>query len=54
MTNKSRAQKFILEGIDGGDSLGFLAAIGVLVAVSHRFKGATLGWTLQGSWRPVL
>lgn len=43
-----------LSGIDGGNPLGFLAAIGTLVLARSFVPGAKLHWQPMGGWRPVL
>ena len=59
MTPKSDDQGLVLNGLDGGNPLGFLAAVGTLLIYSDRRDGAAdaarLGWreTPEG-WRPLL
>lgn len=59
MTPGSSDQGLVLGGLDGGNPLGFLAAVGTLLILSDRDDGEAdvpqLGWrdTLAG-WRPVL
>ncbi len=45
-----------LSGLDGLNLLGFLAAMGTLIALdgSKNVPDVRLRWTLNGSWRPVL
>ncbi len=43
-----------LDGIDGSDPLGFLAALGLLVVATRECPSARLCWRLDGLWRPVL
>ncbi len=43
-----------LTGLDGGNPLGFLAALGVLRALTTAGHAARLAWRLQGVWRPEL
>jgi hypothetical protein len=43
-----------LTGLDGTNPLGFLAALGVLQAVSEGTPSACLEWRHEGTWRPVL
>lgn len=43
----------VLTGLDGTNPLGFLAALGVLDAVSAR-ECASLRWGRESGWRPVL
>lgn len=50
-------QGILLNGIDGGNLLGFLAAVGTLrvVTESDRSQNWTLGWRVhRGTWVPVL
>jgi hypothetical protein len=46
----------VLTGLDGKNPLGFLAALGVLNAVSDHTKSARpkLSWQRKGTYRPVL
>lgn len=44
----------VLAGLDGGDPLGFLAALGLLRVASLVDTGARLRWVLQGSWVAAL
>lgn len=59
MTPRSDDQGLVLKGLDGGNPLGFLAAVGALLIFSDRCDGAAdvarLGWkeTPEG-WRPLL
>ncbi len=49
--------EFILNGLDGANPLGFLAALGVLKATSDALPGNNVKmWWSQGfsSWRPIL
>lgn len=50
--------QFQLTGLDGSNPLGFLAALGTLVALDHQTSELEtrprLGWRLAGVWRPVL
>jgi hypothetical protein len=43
-----------LPGLDGSNPLAFLAALGVLNAVSESSPRSMLTWELRGTWRPVL
>lgn len=43
-----------LTGLDGANPLGFLAALGVLAAVTDFSCEARLTWRRLGAWRPVL
>lgn len=45
----------VLRGLDGGNPLAFLAALGTAVTM-HRVNSETrLGWlSMEGGWRPVL
>lgn len=50
-------REYALSGLDGGNLLGFLAALGTLKAVSELAPGADwrMRWTDEtGPWRPVL
>ena len=42
-----------LSGLDGSNPLGFLAALGVLDAVSGD-EHAALWWRYEAGWNPVL
>ncbi len=45
----------LLEGLDGTNPLGFMAALGVLRILSVSKDGVKLAWTLSsGTWRPEL
>lgn len=44
----------LLEGVDGGSPLGFLAALGAFSCVSRVHPGAHLSWRFQGEYHPVL
>lgn len=46
--------EFMLKGIDGGNPLGFLSAIGTLVAISKLIPNVTMRWRFDGKWRPIL
>lgn len=50
-------RELLLSGIDGSNPLGFLAALGVLLAV-HESRAGTevprLTWRNEGLWRPVV
>jgi len=49
--------EFVLKGLDGGNSLGFLAALGVLRASTLAWpeRAVRLAWSDQhGGWRPRL
>ena len=45
-----------LSGIDGGNPLGFLAALGAFrtLAITSPFGAVSLGWRDRAAWRPVL
>lgn len=46
-------QGLLLNGLDGGNPLGFLAAIGTAVVVRDTFPNTRLGWkSTGGGWRP--
>ncbi|MCC6649367.1 MAG: hypothetical protein IT374_27825 [Polyangiaceae bacterium] len=46
--------ELVLTGLDGANPLGFLAALGVLEALSENHSGARLAWRDEGVWRPVV
>lgn len=50
------AQGLLLNGLDGSNPLGFLAAVGTLCILGDAFAGPVrLGWrSVQGSWKPLL
>ncbi len=54
------AEPIVLEGLDGGTPLGFLAGLGVQRVLAERSRGTAadgtplLSWTLLDAWRPVL
>ena len=59
MTPGSSDQALVLSGLDGGNPLGFLAAVGTLLILSDRDDGEAdvprLGWRdTPAGWRPVL
>ena len=59
MTPRSDHQGLVLSGLDGGNPLGFLAAVGTLLILSDRDDDAAdvrrLGWReTPTGWRPVL
>ena len=43
-----------LHGLDGGNPLGFLAALGALEGALDDSTEARLTWRREGEWRPVL
>jgi hypothetical protein len=45
--------EFACTGLDGSNPLGFLAALGVLEALSERGVPVRLAWRDDGVWRPV-
>ena len=48
-------QGLLLNGLDGGNPLGFLAAIGTTVAAQDTFPNVRLCWkSTSGGWRPWL
>ena len=52
--NKS-TRGILLNGLNGGNPLGFLAAVGAFIALHGRFPGVCLGWKVTGAgWRPVI
>lgn len=49
--------ELLLEGLDGSNPLGFLAALGVLRVLSEQAEPAEtprLAWRNEGLWRPVI
>jgi len=55
MTETDLSQGLVLRGLDGGNPLAFLAALGTAVTVHAIFPEARLGWQFtDGGWRPVL
>lgn len=50
------ARGLLLNGLDGSNPLGFLAALGTLCVLSHAFGSSIhLGWrSTRGSWKPFL
>lgn len=53
MTTSKSAGGLLLNGLDGGNPLGFLAAIGTAVVVRDTFPSIRLGWkSTNGGWRP--
>jgi hypothetical protein len=46
--------ELLLTGLDGANPLAFLAALGVLEAVTDRDPGCTLAWRDAGTWHPIL
>lgn len=44
----------VLTGLDGANPLGFMAALGVLEALSEARSLATLRWDYVGAWRPIV
>ncbi len=43
-----------LNGLDGANPLAFLAALGVLIALTDQGEEVTLHWADDGVWRPVI
>lgn len=55
MTAHDPDTEILLNGLDGGNPLGFLAAVGTAVILQGRFSQALFGWRqTAGSWRPLL
>ena len=55
MTMSESTAGLVLNGLDGGNPLGFLAAIGTAVVVRDTFTDVCLGWnSTSGGWRPWL
>lgn len=47
--------KVTLDGVNGGNPLGFLAAIGTIAVLSEKYPNASMHWQKSGrSWIPVL
>jgi len=44
----------VLTGLDGSNPLGFLAALGVVNALTDRRHDVRLSWRNDGVWRPVV
>jgi len=54
-SNRDEAKGLILTGIDGGNPLGFLAAIGAATLAHALYPAMRWGWRqAAGSWQPVL
>lgn len=55
-TTKAHAdeREIVLTGIDGANPLGFLAALGALVALRRTVSDARLGWRRGAVWRPII
>ena len=57
MTAHDPNTEILLNGLDGGNPLGFLAAVGTAVILRDIFPQARLGWRWRqtaGGWRPFL
>lgn len=55
MTNEPEAPGLLLNGLDGSNPLGFLAAVGTAVVLQDVFPEMYLGWQqAEGGWRPFL
>lgn len=55
MTAHDPNTEILLNGLDGGNPLGFLAAVGTAVILRDIFPQARLGWRqTAGGWRPFL
>lgn len=56
MTTASTTHELVLNGLDGANPLGFLAALGTLNTAVQAFapKPVTMRWMQHGAWRPVL
>jgi hypothetical protein len=55
MHQTSQTTPLTLNGIDGGNPLGFLAALGAAIVTSSFCQETRFCWCLEGgSWRPVL
>lgn len=56
MTAATATHELVLTGLDGGNPLGFLAALGTLrsVALARPDARPLMSWRFGGAWRPVL
>ena len=55
MTANESTPGLLLNGLDGGNPLGFLAAIGTAVVLQDVFPEIRLGWErTEDGWRPLL
>ncbi len=55
MTTNEPTQGLLLNGLDGGNPLGFLAAIGVAITANDIFPKTVVGWRQTGNgWRPSI
>ena len=55
MTANESTLGLLLNGLDGSNPLGFLAAIGTAVVLQDVFPEIRLGWEqIEGGWRPFL
>ena len=55
MTANGSSPGLLLNGLDGSNPLGFLAAIGTAVVLQNVFPEIRLGWEqTEGGWRPFL
>ena len=55
MTANGSTSGLLLNGLDGSNPLGFLAAIGTAVVLQNVFPEIRLGWEqTEGGWRPFL
>ena len=55
MTANESTSGLLLNGLDGSNPLGFLAAIGTAVVLQDVFSAIRLGWEqTEGGWRPSL
>ena len=55
MTTNGSTSGLLLNGLDGSNPLGFLAAIGTAVVLQNVFPEIRLGWEqTEGGWRPFL
>ncbi len=55
MTANESTPGLLLNGLDGSNPLGFLAAIGTAVVLQDVFPEIRLGWEqIEGGWRPSL
>ncbi len=49
------SEPILLNGLDGSNPLGFLAAVGTAVVLHDTFPEICLGWKLTGEgWRPLI
>jgi len=56
MTTSPATHELVLTGLDGGNPLGYLAALGTLRTATRAFNSqpVRMRWEQHGGWRPVL